>query len=187
VTARSATDAWAVGSTRGDSGASISLVEHWDGTSWTVQQSPDAAPTGNALTWVSAASASSALAVGFNDHAPASTIAEKWDGTSWSPIPSPGLNGADRVPVAATSATNAWAAGDTGSRAAQHAAIVRWNGTAWTAALSPASQFPSSLSGIAATSGSNAWAVGFTGDGAGGASTLIEHWNGSCWRQVPSP
>jgi len=40
----------------------------------------------------------------------------------------------------------------------------------------------SSFAGIAATSACNAWAVGNYD-----SKTLIEHWNGRQWRQVPSP
>src|SRR5215469_8822014 len=80
--------------------------------------------------------------------------------------------------VAATSATNAWAVGSTGSGIL----TVRWNGTAWTQVASPAPA-GSSLSGVAATSATNAWAVGSTGSG----KTLIVRWNGTAWTQVPSP
>jgi hypothetical protein len=38
------------------------------------------------------------------------------------------------------------------------------------------------LSGVAATSASNAWAVGSSG-----AKPLIVRWNGTAWKQVPSP
>src|SRR6266487_3561651 len=41
----------------------------------------------------------------------------------------------------------------------------------------------SHLNGIAAVSASDVWAVGFYID----AGTLIEHWNGSSWKVVPSP
>jgi hypothetical protein len=48
----------------------------------------------------------------------------------------------------------------------------------------PAAPFTISgdLSGVAATSASNAWAVG-----TGRVKTLIVHWNGTSWKQVPSP
>src|SRR5262249_5307276 len=39
------------------------------------------------------------------------------------------------------------------------------------------------LDGVAATSARNAWAVGDRGNG----KTLIMHWNGTTWKQVPSP
>jgi hypothetical protein len=38
------------------------------------------------------------------------------------------------------------------------------------------------LRGVAATSATNAWTVGYTGN-----KSLIVHWNGKTWRQVPSP
>jgi hypothetical protein len=42
------------------------------------------------------------------------------------------------------------------------------------------------LDGAAATSASNAWAVGTYSTGTSG-KTFIAHWNGTAWKQVPSP
>ena len=42
------------------------------------------------------------------------------------------------------------------------------------------------LFGVAVLSSSNAWAVGDDSNGAA-FHTLIEHWNGTSWKQVPSP
>jgi hypothetical protein len=60
------------------------------------------------------------------------------------------------------------------------------------AALPPASLAASftingSLSGVAATSAGNAWAVGSFTAGKGFTRTLIVHWSGTAWKQVPSP
>lgn len=44
----------------------------------------------------------------------------------------------------------------------------------------------SELEGVTATSSNNAWAVGNCSTAAG-VRTLIEHWNGTKWRLVPSP
>jgi len=82
--------------------------------------------------------------------------------------------------VAATSARNAWAVGESGA-AHPRALIVRWNGTAWKNVPSPAPA-GSGLSGVAALSASNAWAVGTTGH-----TALIERWDGRAWTAVPSP
>jgi len=38
------------------------------------------------------------------------------------------------------------------------------------------------FAGVAATSASVAWAAGTAG-----SNTLIAHWNGTAWKQVPSP
>lgn len=43
------------------------------------------------------------------------------------------------------------------------------------------------LAGVAATSASNAWAVGNTRAAGTGNKTLILHWNGTAWTQVPRP
>ena len=82
--------------------------------------------------------------------------------------------------VAATSASNAWAVGTTGSNTAAKTMIVRWNGTAWTQVPSPSPAPSPELVGVTATSATNAWAVGQTGT-AGRIKTLILHWNGKSW------
>ncbi len=89
--------------------------------------------------------------------------------------------------VAATSASNAWAVGYTGSAARPYQAktmIVRWNGTAWTRVPAPSPAGGAYLSGVTATSATSAWAVGatYTTD-----QTLTLRWNGSAWTRVPSP
>ena len=46
------------------------------------------------------------------------------------------------------------------------------------------------LSGVGATSARDAWAVGMTigqNTCAPKCATVIEHWNGHAWKQVPSP
>lgn len=55
----------------------------------------------------------------------------------------------------------------------------------WVVVHSP-SRGSSSLNSVAATSARNAWAVGSYDTGSG-SRTLIEHWNGTTWRIVPSP
>jgi hypothetical protein len=84
--------------------------------------------------------------------------------------------------VAATSASNAWAVGYSGSLTSPKPLIVRWNGTAWKQVPSPAPA-GSVLTGVAAISATSAWAVGQTGAG----KALIERWSGTAWAQVASP
>src|SRR5262249_40913237 len=57
----------------------------------------------------------------------------------------------------------------------------------WTVVPTPSPGSVSNiLNGVAATSSTNAWAVGGHADRTTGR-TLIEHWNGTAWTQVPSP
>jgi hypothetical protein len=43
------------------------------------------------------------------------------------------------------------------------------------------------LNGVSAASASSAWAVGCTNCFTSKGKALIEHWNGTGWKQVPSP
>jgi hypothetical protein len=117
------------------------------------------------------------VVAGFAPGTPAAAAPARFQGPAASVTISGGLSG-----VAATSASNAWAVGFTGSKAL----ILRWNGTAWQQVPSPAPA-DSRLSGVAATSASSAWAVGCSGCSTSSPKTLIMVWNGTAWKQVPSP
>ena len=138
---------------------------------------------------VAATSARDAWAVGQN-YVNGKTIILRWRGTAWKRVTSPTLAGGSALyAVAATSASNAWAVGgsDTPPGRTQ---ILHWNGTTWKQVPSPAPKRGGALFGVATTSASNAWAVGCAGNcfqGFGGLKTLILHWNGVAWKQVPSP
>src|SRR6266536_3205590 len=93
----SANDVWAVGSSGSQRSGGQTLIEHWNGTSWSVVTSPSPATGNNELFSVSAASASSIWTVGFltnntsgqtpNDQ----TLIEHWNGSSWSVVATFGL------------------------------------------------------------------------------------------------
>src|SRR5207253_7101542 len=89
----SATDVWAVGFYGPFSGPTHTLVEHWDGTSWSVVPSPDPSASGSILYGITAVSANDVWAVGDYPYGSAGghvTLTEHWDGSSWSVVPSPG-------------------------------------------------------------------------------------------------
>ena len=202
VAATSSANAWAVGSY--DNGVSTSprtLIERWNGSSWKQVPSPSPGGSGSGhasvLNGVAAISATNAWAVGYYVNTTThrvTTLVVHWNGTAWKQVPSPNpgspvsdnqLNG-----IAATSATDAWAVGATGESQGHQALIVHWNGTAWKQVPNPSSD-SNILSGVAATSSADAWAVGSTCMSCGTegqvTDTLIEHWNGTAWKQVPSP
>ena len=91
--------------------------------------------------------------------------------------------------MAATSASNAWAVGTTSTTATVGQTLIEhWNGTAWKQVPSPnPSTTHSVLFGVTATSATNAWAFGEYNPFGPGAKILIAHWNGTAWKQVPSP
>jgi hypothetical protein len=192
VIARSAKQAWAVGTYRNNvTKASDTLILNWDGTSWSKVKSPNPSATANELSGVSAVTSTDAWAVGYyaNDaNGAQDTLILHWNGTSWSQIPSPNpsatyntLNG-----VSADSATDAWAVGTSDTSVGQDALILHWDGTSWSQVTSPnASLTSGALFGVSADTSTDAWAVGFYSQG--NLRTLILHWDGTNWSQVASP
>jgi hypothetical protein len=84
---------------------SLPLVERWDGSSWTIQNTPSVAG-GGALTSVSCTSATTCEAVG-------SGLAEGWDGSSWTLQSGPSVASATTLSgVSCTSATTCEAVGN---------------------------------------------------------------------------
>jgi hypothetical protein len=179
--------AWAAGShnRRG-------LLLHWNGTRWQRVPSPNPARSSTGLSAVAAVSRTDAWAAGTYTRARypfGRNLILYWNGTKWRQVPSPdpggrraaiGLRG-----VAATSRSNAWAVGSDGGETL----ILHWNGNAWKLAPSRPNPLYGELRGVAAVSATDAWAVGDAPgpDPLGDSQTLIAHWNGTRWKQVPSP
>jgi serine/threonine-protein kinase len=92
--------------------------------------------------------------------------------------------------VAGSSGSDVWAVGCSPVKTCNKTLTMHFNGTSWALVPSP-SPGPGNfdqLTGVTTVSASNAWAVGYTEDRDGLHSrTLILHWNGSTWTQVPSP
>jgi hypothetical protein len=194
VATTSAKNAWAVGEYVTGSGENT-LIEHWNGTTWSVTQSPSQSHTDNLLVSVAATSVKNAWAVGytFNSSGLEQTLIEHWDGIRWRVVPSPDPSGSANSnnlgAVAASSASNAWAVGAYfGKTGFAEPLIAHWNGKKWTRVFSPSLDRPSvrgGLQGLTVISATDAWAVGSYVDL--GSRTLIAHWNGTTWSRVPSP
>src|SRR6266568_2749759 len=102
--------------------------------------------------------------------------------------PSPGAGGNFLASVAAVSANNIWAVGlDVNSNGVQQSLVDHWNGTKWSVVSSPSPGTASnSLRALAVVIANNIWAVGFFTNAGGVKQTLVEHWNGTKWKVVPS-
>src|SRR5439155_23584200 len=120
VTCTSASDCWAVGSyyiIDSPGSTSQTLIEHWNGTAWSIVTSPNISATHNFLNGVTCASASDCWAVGaYNTDSVGGwrTLIEHWNGTAWSIVTSPntsttGINVLGGVTC--TSASDCWAVG----------------------------------------------------------------------------
>jgi hypothetical protein len=198
VAVLAAGNAWAVGTyADADSGDAQTLVEHWDGTGWSVVPSPDPGRrphyySGDYLTAVSALSPSAIWAVGdYESAGRTKTLILYWNGTAWSQVASPSPGSADNElsGVWAISAKDVWAVGeDDNGPPAGNSLILHWNGKRWTQVPSPDPAYTNQLEAVTATSATSAWAVGMaSSQTARAASPLILHWNGTAWTQAAAP
>ncbi len=167
------------------------LVESWNGTSWSIVSSPNEV-TSSGLSGVSCMSRSACMAVGdYNTSGSANTtLAESWNGASWTIVPSPDHPIDDDAlnAVSCISATSCTAVGSfvfTGS-GAKHPLIESWNGTRWTTVPSTNDGTGATLDGVSCVSSNSCTAVGDYYNGTNDL-TLVESWNGSAWSIVPSP
>ncbi len=192
VVAISSSNAWAVGNaSSGNALDQITLILHWDGTSWKIVPSPSPGTAQlNVLYGVAANAANDIWAVGSftNRGEYAQTLVEHWDGTSWQVIPTanvPGTNN-ELYAVVALEPNNVWAVGYWGNAASGFSTLVEhWNGSTWSVVSSPNPLGDNFLSAVSATGANDIWAVGrsrnpFTFR----TNTLIEHWDGNSWSTV---
>lgn len=190
VVAISKNNAWAFGFYENASTSFRTLVEHWNGSSWSVVPSPNSGSGENALLGAAAVTRSDIWAVGYhNGLGPRRTLVERWDGAKWRivPSPSPGSRKGDSFlfGVAAVSASDAWAVG-TEPASFSRTLAIRWNGTKWlTAKTANPGQGERFLLGVAAPSARYALAVGSDLEGLQ-TKALAERRTGSVWSVVPS-
>jgi len=180
VAAISPTDVWAIGIGVAPNSPTVALIEHWDGTKWSLVSSPDA---GAFLFGVTAVSATNVWAVGVD---PTGTVIEHWDGISWQLVKSPSVDGIF-LGVSAQSATDIWAVGElfNGDLLTEH-----WDGSTWQVVPAPGVPNKSSkFNSVSVLSPTDAWAVGsYIGHGSHAESySLSEHWDGTAWHIVPTP
>ncbi|HEY3130429.1 MAG TPA: hypothetical protein VGL91_13295 [Acidobacteriota bacterium] len=201
VAASSADDVWAVGYYEALNGASLPLVEHWNGASWMILRAASPSASANVLNGVTVISANDAWAVGtYYDSQKGifKTLIEHWDGTNWvlASSPSPGVYTFNILTgVAAVSATDVWAVGYYQATNASFLPIIEhWDGKRWrivsTPVLSAAYGSANVLKDIAVVSASDIWAVGMFQNEATDYHQhrpLIEHWDGTNWSIISSP
>jgi hypothetical protein len=185
IAAVSGANVWAVGSSD-----TSSIVEHWNGTAWSLSKHPNSGTNG--LDAVAATSASDVWAVGetFDANANSQPLTEHFNGASWSVVSAPAVSSNDELlGVAALSPTNAWAVGTSNFKTTL---IEHWNGSAWTVVSGPSlpNAHSAMLSAVAIANANDIWAVGSESLPAGDGfcnTTLAEHWDGTSWSVVATP
>jgi hypothetical protein len=200
VSAHTANDIWAAGGYEGPNSFDLTLVEHWNGSKWSIvpSPSPDASLTGDDLAAVQALSANNVWASGFadaggSDQGITPTLIEHWNGSSWSVVSSPAVKNAANylTGMAAIATNNIWAVGSSMTNTTNQSAtlIEHWNGSKWsiTPSSTPANS-SSSLNAVATHTGSDIWAVGNSlSNSSNVQKPLTEHFDGSKWNVVSAP
>ena len=187
----SSSDVWAVGADPNPSAyLTAPLAEHWDGSQWSIVQTPTISEKTAQLNSISALSSADVWAAGYSDNPSClcgKTIVERWDGNMWTRItsPNPGvaayLNG-----ISGVSDSDVWAVGyEWGSQANAYPFVMHYNGNSWSTLGFP--QFSlGQLSSVFALASNDVWAVGWSGS-IGATNGLALHWNGQSWKPVSLP
>jgi len=194
VSCSSASACTAVGDEETSTGTTATLVERWNGTSWSVQSAP--APSGAAAGYFDAVSCSSASACTAVGHYVAGTggsvtLAERWNGTSWSVQSTPNPSGATLSTLNAVSCSSASACTAAGyfltSGGTYQPLAETWNGTTWTAQSvpTPSGATAGFLLGVSCIAASACIATGYYSTGATDVA-LAETWNGAAWTAQPA-
>lgn len=182
VSGDAADDVWAVGYEGDTIHRTTWLVEHWNGTAWTVVATPDEP---GRLT--------SVVEIAPNDvwaNSWGSKLAH-WNGSTWTVEQAHGLpRGGSLSAISASGAGNVFAVGQHRNTLGTHPQLfaVHFNGSRL--AVSPTAPSPDDqwLSGVDVTAPGSAWAVGLDGESdttpPPPADPLIEHWDGTAWTRV---
>ncbi len=148
VVALSRSDVWAVGGyTERRAGGARFLAEHWDGTKWSIINSPTPPGydgSGSVFQAVDSVSDDDIWAVGTSaswNLAIAQAMVEHWDGTSWTQatITAPGQAlGSSLTAVSFDGPDSGWAVGFHQFNRGRHVPLTEhWNGSSWSYLGSP--------------------------------------------------
>lgn len=180
------------------SSGTFSLVEAWNGTSWSIQKTPNpAGATETRLKGISCKEITACIAVGTSGSGyTSSPVAIKGNSGTWSlqtvPLPT-GAVGAELTGVECTSTTSCMAVGryyPGASNTTYWGMVATWNGTTWTSVAVPkptGEPKRSTLLDISCSSASACTAVGGYMNKSGVQVTYVMRWNGSTWSHQTSP
>ena len=199
TTCASATSCFAVGWGSTTGSALGTLVEHWNGTSWAPQASPDPTAAGDVfpqLNAVTCTSVSQCTTVGtdFTLSNTAVTVVESWSGKAWTVVSSPNLTGATTnslTGLSCISTSFCMAVGDATTTSPDVVSLAeQWNGSKWSIDTTPdpSGYLQTWLTSVACPTTKSCVAVGYAQD-PGADVPIVEQWNGSTWslRVTPIP
>jgi hypothetical protein len=198
VSCTSGTACTGVGNYYNSAGNQLTLAERWNGTTWSIQTTPN--PSGTTLTalsGVSCASGTACTAVGsyFNGAGTQLSLAEVWNGTAWSIQSTPNVSGATvtaPLGVSCVAATGGcFAAGFSTNTGGTRTplALGYFGAYGWliVSAPGPSGAAASSLSSVACPSSTACTGVGSSLNNTGAQVPVAEGWNGTSWSTQATP
>ncbi len=186
---------WAVGDINVHEDNPNQVIEHYDGSAWSVATGPTFQPTDqpylNGLTATSPtdlwATGSILTLIGCCQEA--FPLFEHYDGTSWTAIIDESNLDSFMFGISAVASNDVWAVGYVGAVGGTF--TEHYDGSAWRVVASPSpGNGENALLGVTALAPNDVWAVGFFVTAANQdrpQKTLVEHWDGTRWKVVPSP
>ena len=168
VSALSTDDIWATGYSVDAVTSEIrTLVQHWNGSAWSIAPSPNPSGSIYNFSWgIEAVSATDVWIMGRSYSGDAyPSLIERWNGSVWSVVPSPSEQFYNELyDAAALSSTNVWAVGRYGGGFSDNIAMVmHWDGSAWGVVANPnppGATENNFLYAVEAVSAEDVWAVG---------------------------
>ena len=181
----------AVGSYGKSSGQFFSILEHWNGSMWSIEPGASAeAMVPSRLHAISCPTASACFVVGESSVTANSekALVERWNGTIWSvvPVPTPkNIKSTELTAISCYSSTACTAVGSYGVPPTGQTEVLfeRWNGLRW--AIQRAPGLPKhvtsiTFSQVSCSSPEACTAVGQSTESSS-SSAVVEYWNGESW------
>jgi hypothetical protein len=195
VAASTDEDVWAVGAAYDPQLTAFrTVIEHWNGASWSIISSPNATSGYNLLNGVAVAGSNDIWTVGqaaANGNTYSTLIEHSNGGKApvWTIVSSPNVAGSSCIlnAISAVGANDLWAVGySTDSHFNNQSLTMHWDGAAWSIVPSPMVG-NDILTAVDAIASNDVWAIGRTKVGYSSSRTLTLHWDGLTWTVVPSP
>ena len=199
-------NAWAVGTSFGGGVEAIpagqTLIEHWNGSRWSIVPSPNPAAglpgDSDMLTSITGTGPNDLWAAGWDNNEANQTIQllfEHWNGSRWTVAtsPTPLMSAQFASGITAISPDNVWAVGMDETGNSKNLA-AHWNGTAWSIVPTPditnAGDVQDLLTGVSSDAAGDVWASGYAHNVHNQNSfhePYVLHWTGTKWVMTKVP
>jgi hypothetical protein len=196
ISSVSAANAWGVGlfyrakpGVTAGTAPTGALIEHWDGTSWSIVPNPASARPGGELSSLTVVSPANIWAVGRQQDAAGTVVplAEHWNGSSWRTAAVPAASAPSAFyAVSAHGGDDVWAVGDQTKPGTKDIAVPlaeHWDGRSWAAAHLP-DVGSALLTGVYDASPADVWATVYT---PAAVPAVLLHDHAGTWAAVPAP